>query len=90
MVHVLKENIQLNGLQNVLVNAVAVGIADGRGFPHSCMGKDGDNEGMNFVTDHVSHKTDLAVDQVSIGEYCPAQTNRANRPDENGYRRRRI
>jgi len=70
MVTALTRNIQLNGLCNIAVEPVAVGRSEQVGFLRLCLGSDGTNEGMNFISSTRAADSDLPVEVTSLDEYC--------------------
>lgn len=72
IVSLLNENIHINNMHNVKVNAVAVGGGGEQAVLRECRGSDGSNEGMNFVVagDVGQEIGDLFLSIVSLDEYC--------------------
>lgn len=66
-------NISLNSLANIAVNPVAVGQQPGKIFLHYSGGREGDNEGMNYVSLGATHSSDRMVPVVSLDDYCRQQ-----------------
>ena len=67
---ILSGNIELNRVQNISVEPMAVGSSDRRGFLRLCAGSDGSNEGMNYLAGGRRDDSDLPVDVVSLDSYC--------------------
>lgn len=65
----LIEHVELNNLENINVNEVAVGNADEAGYVHTCKGDDDSNEGMNFVTTEISNLCQPTSIR-SLDSYC--------------------
>jgi FkbM family methyltransferase len=70
---ILQANIDLNSMENISVERVAVGDSERTGFLHFCAGSDGSNEGMNYVSRDRKDESDLPVDVVSLDSYCQSQ-----------------
>lgn len=66
----LQENISLNGFANIIVNGVAVGQQAGEIVLHYSGGREGDNEGMNYVSAQTTRSSDRVVPIVSLDAYC--------------------
>jgi FkbM family methyltransferase len=67
---ILQRNIELNGMQNISVEPVAVGDSERMGFLRLCAGSDGSNEGMNYLSTDKKGESDLPVAVVSLDSYC--------------------
>lgn len=67
---ILQRNIELNGMQNISVEPVAVGGSERMGFLRLCAGSDGSNEGMNYLSTDKKGESDLPVAVVSLDSYC--------------------
>jgi FkbM family methyltransferase len=67
---ILQGNIELNGMQNISVEPVAVGDSERTGFLRLCTGSDGSNEGMNYLSRDKRGESDLPVAVVSLDSYC--------------------
>lgn len=67
-----EENIRLNDMHNIRVNAVAVGAKTASGFVRDCRGRDGSNEGMNFLLREAlaPNNDDFCIEVVSLDDYC--------------------
>ena len=67
-----QQNVQLNDLENIALNPVAVGKTNGIASLHTCAGADGTNEGMNFVSENGAGdpNPEMAVPVVSLNHYC--------------------
>ncbi len=63
-------NAKLNGLNNIVVNVVAVGQEHGQAFLHRCVGSTQSNEGMNFVSEATQDDFDVATEVISLDDYC--------------------
>ena len=72
IVEQLLDNIRLNGIRNVNVNAVGVSRRNGSAILRECRGTDGTNEGMNFVVNSETgtEEGDVAIPLVSLDDYC--------------------
>lgn len=70
LVEIIKTNLKLNGLQNVVLNMAAVGQAPGQAFLHRCAGANQSNEGMNFVSQTGQDEFDVATEVVALDDYC--------------------
>jgi FkbM family methyltransferase len=67
----LQANISLNGLQNIVVNTLAVGKQRGIAQLNYCYGSDRSNEGMNYISDAKPNASEvLPVRTISLDEYC--------------------
>lgn len=66
-------NIGLNQFERITVNATAVGQQSGEIYLHFSGGKDGTNEGMNYVSPTARHSSDQLVPLVSLDDYCQRQ-----------------
>jgi FkbM family methyltransferase len=74
LVRKIETNIALNRFQNILVNALGVGSTSGRGHLHECLGNEGSNEGMNYVSgSNLESKPGIEVPMVTLDDYCQAQ-----------------
>ncbi len=67
-----QQNVELNKLPNIIINAIAVGKQNGTASLHKCRGVDGSNEGMNFITenDGLQPEAEETVRLVSLNAYC--------------------
>lgn len=70
VVAILQDNIELNAMQNIAVEPVAVGNSDRMGFLRLCAGSDGSNEGMNYLARDRGAESDVPVDVVCLDSYC--------------------
>lgn len=70
VVDILLANIHLNRIQNIVVEAAAIGDLSGDGFLHRRSGTDGRSEGMNFVTRTWREDSDVPVAMFSLDDYC--------------------
>lgn len=72
IVALLNENIRLNDMHNINVNAVGVGSRSEQAFLRECRGSDDSNEGMNFVVagDVAPENGDFSIQIVSLQDYC--------------------
>jgi FkbM family methyltransferase len=72
---ILQSNIELNGIENITVNAVGVGSHAGKAILRQDKGSDGANEGTNFVvdTETMSQTSDRFVSLMPLDDYCEQQ-----------------
>lgn len=70
LVERLQTNIALNGFDHIVVNCMAVGQRSGQIYLHYSGGRDGSNEGMNYVSDAPSAAGNDVVPMVSLDDYC--------------------
>jgi FkbM family methyltransferase len=75
IIYAFRQNIQLNNLTNITVNATGIGKEDGCAVLRQCRGLDETNEGMNFIVEIAQEKfaSDLRVPVVSLDNYCERQ-----------------
>lgn len=67
---ILKKNILINEIDNIIVNPVAVSDESGDIFLNTCTGGDGSNEGMNFVSHTQVQEVTEVVQALTIDDYC--------------------
>ncbi len=65
-----RENIRLNNMRNILVNALGVGDRCGKAFLQRFMGGDDIYDGMNFVSGQKLASEDIPLTVVTIEDYC--------------------
>ncbi len=65
-----RENIRLNQMCNIKVNALGVSRTNGQAFLQRFMGGEGIYDGMNFISAQKSASADLPVTIITIADYC--------------------
>ena len=68
----LQAHLELNGIDNVKVNALGVGSHDGKAVLRDCRGSNGVNDGMNFIIDSQipTQESDRLVPLIPLDDYC--------------------
>jgi len=65
-----RENIRLNDMQNIFMNALGVGNSSGQAFLQRFMGGEDIYDGMNFISKRKVESTDIPINVVTIADYC--------------------
>jgi FkbM family methyltransferase len=67
----LLDNIRLNRLEGrIVANGVALGRERGQAFLNECLGSDGLNDGMNFISRDARPERVTTVDVLTLDDYC--------------------
>ena len=64
------ENIRLNNMQNIFMNALGVGNSNGQAFLQRFMGGEDIYDGMNFISAQKSESANLPINVTTIADYC--------------------